>query len=110
MSSAPRTHPHSSIYTETNLVSVVAELPLVTQGYRLIDSYGPQGISNMDFCCRHGLSLDPYINRLITKVLIKQSKVFAITMDNTPVRTVRWVASNLYWDKIVVEIEYVTIN
>lgn len=73
---------------EADQVSVVAELPLVTQGYRLIDSYGPKGITNMDFCLRKGLSMDPYVNRLITKVLVKQSKVFAITVDSTGIRTV----------------------
>lgn len=80
--------PFLLVSTDTDTVSVVTELPLVTQGYQIIDSYGPQGIANVDFCFRRGLSIDPYINRLVTKALIKQSKVFAITLDNSPVRTV----------------------
>ena len=69
------------------MVPVVTELPLLSQGYQLVDSYGPQGITNKDFCFDKGLSLDPYVNRIISKILVKQSRVFAITLDYTPTRT-----------------------
>ena len=75
-------------YIGADQVPLVTELPLTSQAYRVIDSYGAHGITNQDFCMRKGLTLDYYANRALAKSLIKQSKVFAITSDSSNIRTV----------------------
>lgn len=73
---------------DVDLVPVMTELPILTQGYRVVDSHGPRGIANQDFCFRKGLSLHPYINRIVSKMLVKRTLASAITVDDTPTRTI----------------------
>ena len=88
MSPPPPPKTHTYLPPDVDMVPLVGELPLISQAYRVIDSYGPRGITHQDFCMKRGLALDHYANRALAKSLIKQSKVFAITSDNTNIRTV----------------------